>query len=223
MVDRAMTTSRAVTKKKEPRFRTFQAWAAENNQRQQQRSLRNDARCRFGPQSKHGECRLRGLVSLHRDLRKLQAETAEPRWCAASRESIATSGGMSFTHALGGLPFPRAPLAQKGESLLPSPTPTLSLLGKPIGVTEADAALSLVRLSAVGDLEKVRLCEVCRERWLAATHRNYRFCSKECRERFYETQPDYHQRKAKNQRKYRVNLQLKQAAEDAVLSKRRKK
>ena len=50
-----------------------------------------------------------------------------------------------------------------------------------LAVTEADAALSLARLNAMGDLEKVRLCEFCRERWLASTHSNYLFCSKECR------------------------------------------
>jgi hypothetical protein len=85
-----------------------------------------------------------------------------------------------------------------------------------IAVTEADAALSLVRLHAMGDLGKVRLCEVCRKRWLAANHSNYRFCSKECRERFFQNEPDYHKRKAKNQQKYRENLKLKQVAEDAA-------
>jgi hypothetical protein len=83
-------------------------------------------------------------------------------------------------------------------------------------ITESDAALALVRLHATGDLSKVRLCETCGKRWRVAAHSNYRFCSKECREKFYESQPDYLERKKKNQRKYRNNLKLKQAAEDAA-------
>ncbi len=89
-------------------------------------------------------------------------------------------------------------------------------------ITEADAALALVRLHATGDLSKVRPCETCRKRWRVAAHSNYRFCSKRCREQFYESQPDYHERKAKNQRKHRENLKRKHAAEDAALSKGRK-
>jgi len=89
-------------------------------------------------------------------------------------------------------------------------------------ITEADAALALVRLHATGDLHKVRLCETCHKRWRVAAHSNYRFCSKECREQFYETQPDFHERKAKNQRKYRENLKNMRANQDAALSKGRK-
>jgi len=87
-------------------------------------------------------------------------------------------------------------------------------------ITEADCALALVRLHATGDLHKVRLCETCRKCWRVAAHRNYRFCGKECRAQFYESQPDYHERKAKNQRKYRENLKRMRAAQDAVLRER---
>jgi hypothetical protein len=75
-------------------------------------------------------------------------------------------------------------------------------------ITEADCALALVRLHASNDLAKVRLCETCRKRWRVAAHSNYRFCSKDCRQQFYESQPDYHERKRKNQRKYRETLKL---------------
>jgi hypothetical protein len=73
-------------------------------------------------------------------------------------------------------------------------------------ISEADAVISLVRLAETGDLRKVRLCEMCKERWRVAAKRNYRFCSGECREAFYAKAPDYHSRKAANQRKYRENL-----------------
>jgi hypothetical protein len=70
-------------------------------------------------------------------------------------------------------------------------------------ICEADAVLALVRLDLQGELEKVSLCEMCHTRWRVRAHSNYRFCSKECREEFYEAQPDYHERKRKNQQRYR--------------------
>ena len=73
-------------------------------------------------------------------------------------------------------------------------------------ISEPDAVLSLLRLAETGDLRKVRLCKMCNERWLFAGKRNYRFCSDQCRERFYAKSPDYHSRKAANQRKYREKL-----------------
>jgi hypothetical protein len=81
--------------------------------------------------------------------------------------------------------------------------------------SEADAVMSLVRLAETGDLGKVRLCETCKERWRFAAKRNYRFCSDQCRESFYAKSPDYHSRKAANQRKYRVNLKRIQSAQGA--------
>ena len=79
-------------------------------------------------------------------------------------------------------------------------------------ISEADAALSLVRLAQTGDLRKVRLCEMCKERWRVAAKRSYRFCSDQCREAFYATSPEYHSRKAANQRKYRETLKRNEAA-----------
>ncbi len=92
-----------------------------------------------------------------------------------------------------------------------------------VPITEADCALALVRLHAIGDLSKVRLCETCRKRWRVAAHSNYRFCSKECREQFYKSEPDYHQRKAKNQSRYRALEKLKRmrAAQDVALKGRK--
>jgi len=82
-------------------------------------------------------------------------------------------------------------------------------------ISEADAVISLVRLAESGDLGKVRLCEMCKERWRVAAKRNYRFCSDQCREAFYAKAPDYHSRKAANQRRYREALKRKQAAQGA--------
>jgi hypothetical protein len=70
-------------------------------------------------------------------------------------------------------------------------------------ISEAVAVLALVRLQLSGEVEKVRLCATCKERWLAAGKSNYRFHSAKCREAFYKSQPDYLERKAKNQRNYR--------------------
>ena len=80
-------------------------------------------------------------------------------------------------------------------------------------INEGDAVISLVRLAETGELVKVRLCEMCKERWRVAAKRNYRFCSDQCREGFYTKSPDYHSRKAANQRKYRENLKRIQAAQ----------
>jgi hypothetical protein len=79
-------------------------------------------------------------------------------------------------------------------------------------ISEADAVLSLVRLAESGDLGKIRLCEMCKEVWLFAAKRNYRFCSNQCRESFYARSPDYHNRKAVNQQKYRERLKRSKAA-----------
>lgn len=75
-------------------------------------------------------------------------------------------------------------------------------------VSEADAVLCLVRLDLTGEVGQVRLCETCRDRWRVAAKSNYRFCSSDCRSAFYAKQPNYHARKAANQRKYRRNLKL---------------
>ncbi len=86
-------------------------------------------------------------------------------------------------------------------------------------ISEADAALSLVRLAETGELGKVRLCEMCKERWRVAAKRSYRFCSDRCREDFYAKAPDYHGRKAANQRRYRENLKRNLAAQSFALGR----
>jgi hypothetical protein len=83
-------------------------------------------------------------------------------------------------------------------------------------ISEADAVISLVRLAETGDLQKIRLCEMCKECWRVAAKRNYRFCSDQCREDFYASAPDYHNRKAANQRKYRENLKRKLALQRVI-------
>jgi len=147
-------------------------------------------------------------VSLHRDLRKLRAKTAESARVRRIKEINRRLRRYVFhpcVALLAGYEGRFDVIALSDSGFFPAPADQLAF-------TEADAALSLVRLNAMGDLEKVRLCEVCRERWLAASHSNYRFCSKECRERFEQSKPDYHQRKARNQREYRKNLKRMRAA-----------
>lgn len=78
-------------------------------------------------------------------------------------------------------------------------------------VNEADAVLRLVRLDLMGELSKVRLCENCQARWRVAAKSNYKYCSPECRERFYERDPGYHPKKAATQREYRKRLKLRDA------------
>ena len=83
-------------------------------------------------------------------------------------------------------------------------------------ISEADVVLALVRLDLSGEVHKVRLCEMCKDRWRVAEKSNYRFCSAQCREAFYVSQPGYDEQKAKNQRKYRTNLKKIHAAQDAA-------
>lgn len=90
---------------------------------------------------------------------------------------------------------------------------TMPVAGRTI--SEPDAVMALMRLADIGDLRKVRLCETCKERWRVAAKRNYRFCSAQCREAFYAKAPDYHERKAANQRKYRQQLKQNEAAQDS--------
>jgi hypothetical protein len=87
-------------------------------------------------------------------------------------------------------------------------------------ISEADAALALVRLDLTGEMHKVRLCEKCKDRWLVAEKSNYRFCSGQCREAFYVSQPGYDERKAKNQSKYRANLKKMHAAQEAAFARK---
>ena len=202
-----MKTSSAVTKRREPLLRKFQLWPVERG------SLREDADvAAFALNASRGSAAYKRLTVLRRDLQELQAETAEPeqlRRIKAINRRL-TQYVFHPTVTRGGREGRFGVIALSASSFLPAPE-------NQIAVTEADAALSLVRLHAIGELGKVRLCETCQNRWRVAAHSNYRFCSKECRERFFQNQPDYHERKRRNQQKYRENLKLKQAAEDAAL------
>jgi hypothetical protein len=73
-------------------------------------------------------------------------------------------------------------------------------------LVEADAALALVRLYLVGELHRVQLCEMCKKDWRVKAKSHYRFCSGECRESYYAKSPDYNERKAKSQARYRQRL-----------------
>ncbi len=73
-------------------------------------------------------------------------------------------------------------------------------------VSEADVVMALMRLNLTGDVTKVCRCDNCEDCWLFAAKKNYHFCSAKCREAFYKKAPDYHARKAANQKKYRSGL-----------------
>jgi hypothetical protein len=81
----------------------------------------------------------------------------------------------------------------------------------PFTATEADAVMSMVRLDASGQLSQVRLCEQCQKVWRVSLRKLDRFCGDVCREAFYAKSPDYHKRKAANQRKYREGLKRARA------------
>lgn len=76
-----------------------------------------------------------------------------------------------------------------------------------IRVDESGVVAALLRLAANRELYKVRLCENCRESWLVCNRPTLdRFHSSRCRESYYAKSPEYHDRKAHNQRTYRARL-----------------
>jgi hypothetical protein len=86
-----------------------------------------------------------------------------------------------------------------------------------VEVDEAAAVAALARLAANRELYKVRLCEQCHERWFISERRMDRFCSPRCREAWYAESPEYDKRRQDIQRRYRENLRLKIAAQNAAL------
>jgi hypothetical protein len=70
-------------------------------------------------------------------------------------------------------------------------------------VSEPDAVMALVRLFLIGELHRVRLCEMCKETWRVAAKAHYRFCSPECRQDYYANTEEYKARKKRNQKNYR--------------------
>jgi hypothetical protein len=84
---------------------------------------------------------------------------------------------------------------------------------------EPDAVMSLVRLFLINELHRVRLCEMCKQRWRVAAKSHYRFCSPECRQAFHISADDYNERKARNQKEYRERLKRKELAEAGALKR----
>ena len=76
----------------------------------------------------------------------------------------------------------------------------------------ADAALALVRLFLKGELQRVQLCEMCKQRWVDRAKSHYKFCSGECREGYYAEAPGYAKRKADNQARYREHKKRAEVA-----------
>ncbi len=75
-------------------------------------------------------------------------------------------------------------------------------------ISEADAALALVRLDLVGEVSKVGLCEQCRRRWRVAAKTHYRFCGKQCRLEFYASSDNYRRQRVEAQQRYRDRRKL---------------
>lgn len=158
------------------------------------------------------------LTVLHRDLVEFRAKAIEQQqsrrgflnvelmaWLGRRHGEI--SEGLSRYHLRPGISSYSAVGGECRSSLVAIPgRKNPQIRGGSFPITEGDVAMALVRLYADGDLGKVRLCETCHNQWRVAAHSNYRFCSKECREQFYKSQPDYHERKRKNQRQHRKNL-----------------
>ena len=69
-------------------------------------------------------------------------------------------------------------------------------------VNESTVIAALCRLAANRELHKVRLCEMCGERWRVSERKIDKFCSQKCREAFYAKSDEYRERKATNQRNF---------------------
>jgi hypothetical protein len=68
---------------------------------------------------------------------------------------------------------------------------------------EGRAVLCFARLFTSGDSHRLKLCEKCRQRWIAATKSHYRFCSDKCREDTYAASDEYSKRKREQMRRQR--------------------
>jgi hypothetical protein len=75
-----------------------------------------------------------------------------------------------------------------------------------IRVDESTVIAALCRLAANRELFKVRLCAQCEKHWRVSEREMDRFCSQKCRDSWHAKSPDYHERKADNQREYRARL-----------------
>jgi hypothetical protein len=171
------------------------------------------------------------LTLLHRDLVEFRAKAIEQQqtrrgflnvelmaWLDRRHREI--SEGLSRYHFRPGISGYSAVGGECRSSLVSiTSRKNPEIGGGSFPITEGDVAMALVRLYADGDIGKVRLCETCHNQWRVAAHSNYRFCSKECREQFYKSQPDYHERKRKNQEQHRKRLKRMHAVQDAALKK----
>jgi hypothetical protein len=79
-------------------------------------------------------------------------------------------------------------------------------------LSEADAAIALVRLYLSGEWRRLRLCERCKQRWLVAAKSHYRFCGDECRENFYAESQGFKERRKQIQKEYRKRLKKREQA-----------
>lgn len=73
-------------------------------------------------------------------------------------------------------------------------------------VDESTVIAALCRLAANRELFKVRLCAQCTKQWRVSERKIDRFCSQKCRENYYSKSPEFHERKAANQRNYRQRM-----------------
>jgi hypothetical protein len=71
-------------------------------------------------------------------------------------------------------------------------------------VDESTVIAALCRLAARHELYRVRLCEMCRERWRVSEREMDKFCSRKCREAFYAGSSEFRAKKARNQRDFRA-------------------
>jgi hypothetical protein len=85
-----------------------------------------------------------------------------------------------------------------------------------VQVNESTVVAALSRLAASRQLHKAHLCEECRKRWHISERKMDRFCCKDCRRAFCAQRPDHRERQRIIQKRYRENLKVKLAAEDAV-------
>jgi hypothetical protein len=95
--------------------------------------------------------------------------------------------------------------------------------GMIVQINEAAAAAALARLAANGQLHKVRRCEQCKKKWRVSEREIDRFCpGKECREKWYRSQPEFTERRKKIQKEWRDRENLKRAKALAQARKGRK-
>jgi hypothetical protein len=89
-----------------------------------------------------------------------------------------------------------------------------------VKVYECHAANALARLFARSELQTVHLCDGCGAIWHVAPRSIDRFCSKECREKWYTKSPKFLEKRREIQQRYRENLKRRDRAQKLHLAKR---